>query len=98
MPLFANLPLWGLATCFVVAATAVWFGGWRLSGYVAGVSRKTGIGQAFAGMLMLGGITGHHDIARDTGVVLPPSYYGYETDEGWVGAASPDQPPPDLLG
>lgn len=63
MPQFANLPLWGLAILFAIAAAAVWLGGWRLSGYVAAVSRKTSIGEAFAGMLMLGGITSLPEVA-----------------------------------
>lgn len=37
--------------------------GTRLTGYVNGISKKTNIGQAFAGMLLLGGITSLPEVA-----------------------------------
>ncbi len=53
----SQLPVWLLATAFVGAAVVVWFAGSHLARYVDAISDKTGIGSAFAGMLLLGGIT-----------------------------------------
>ena len=58
-----ELPLWAVAAIFVAAATSIWLAGTRLSGYVDAISTKTGIGKAFAGMLLLGGITSLPEMA-----------------------------------
>lgn len=52
-----DLPVWLLAVIFVVAAIAVWVAGTRLAHLADAISDKTGIGRAFLGMAMLGGIT-----------------------------------------
>lgn len=51
------LPLWITAVLFLVAAGAVWIAGTRLSKYADEVSSRTGIGKAFIGALLLGGVT-----------------------------------------
>jgi cation:H+ antiporter len=48
---------------FAAAAVAVWLLGSRLTGVVDGITTRTGIGQAFAGMLLLGGITSLPEVA-----------------------------------
>jgi cation:H+ antiporter len=48
---------------FAVAAAAVWFAGSRLAHLVDALTRKTGLGQAFAGMLLLGGVTSLPEVA-----------------------------------
>lgn len=53
----ATLSLATVLPIFGVAAGVVWWAGSRLPHLVAVVGLKTGIGQAFAGMLLLGGIT-----------------------------------------
>lgn len=64
MPInFDSLPLWMLGVIFAVAALAVWLAGTRLVGYVDGISTKTGLGKAFTGMLLLGGITSLPEVA-----------------------------------
>ena len=60
---FAEYPLWGLSACFLVAATTVWIAGGRLAAYVDAISEQTGVGQAFAGLLLLGGITSLPEVA-----------------------------------
>lgn len=55
--LLDSLALWQLAGLFAFSAAAVWFGGSRLAGYVDAITDRTGLGQAFIGMLLLGGIT-----------------------------------------
>lgn len=49
--LAANLGL------FAAAAAAVWMAGARLAGYADAIARKTGLGQAVVGMLLLAGVT-----------------------------------------
>ena len=53
----ASLPMAALATLFAVAAVIVWWAGTRLTSYVDAVAQRFGLGQAFAGMVLLGGIT-----------------------------------------
>lgn len=60
---FGSLSLWQLAAMFAVSAAAVWFAGSRLAGYVDAISDRTRLGQAFTGMLMLGGITSLPEVA-----------------------------------
>ena len=51
---------------FGLAAGAVWWAGTRLPRYVVALSDKTGLGQGFAGMLVLGGITSLPELATAT--------------------------------
>ena len=59
----ASLPTAAIIAIFAAAAVMVWIAGTRLTGYVNGISKKTNIGQAFAGMLLLGGITSLPEVA-----------------------------------
>jgi len=52
-----GLPLSVLLILFAVAAAVVWAAGTRLPRHAAAIAEKTGIGQAFAGFLILGGVT-----------------------------------------
>lgn len=52
-----------LGALFAAAAIAVWFAGSRLARYVDALTNKTGLGQAFMGMLLLGGITSLPEVA-----------------------------------
>jgi len=64
MPIdFNSMSLWMLGAIFAAAALVVWLAGTRLVGLVDGVSTKTGLGQAFTGMLLLGGITSLPELA-----------------------------------
>lgn len=54
---FATIPLWANLLVFAGAAGLVWFAGTRLARYAEVISERTGIGKAFLGALMLGGIT-----------------------------------------
>lgn len=60
---FAELPLPANLAIFAVSAAVVWFAGTRLAALVDRLAELTGIGQAFAGMLLLGGITSLPEIA-----------------------------------
>lgn len=52
---------------FVAASTAIWIAGSRVVRYVDAIADSTRIGQAFAGMLLLGGITSLPEIAAVAG-------------------------------
>ncbi len=74
MPDFANWPLWGNALLFLASAAVVWAAGSRLAGYVDGVATRTGIGQGFAGLVLLGGITSLPEVA----VSATAAYAGHD--------------------
>ncbi len=57
---------------FAGSATVVWRGGTRLAAYVDGIAEQSGIGHAFTGMLLLGGITSLPEAAT----VVTSSYTG----------------------
>lgn len=57
-------PLWLNALLFLIAAALVWGAGTRLTRYLDGISQHTGLGQAFVGMLLLGGITSLPEVAN----------------------------------
>lgn len=63
---FAELSLPALLFIMALAGAVVWFAGSRLAGLVDEISARTGIGQAFAGMLLLGGITSLPEVATAT--------------------------------
>lgn len=69
---FQTYSLWINVAAFAVCAAVVWAAGTRLSRYLDKISRKTGIGHAFVGMLMLGGITSLPEVAT----VATASYSG----------------------
>jgi len=60
---FSSFGLWTNVLIFAVAAAFVWRAGFRLTGYLDAIADRTGIGQAFAGMLLLGGITSLPEVA-----------------------------------
>lgn len=48
-----SLPLWANAVVFAIAGALIWWAGTRLERYTDEISDRTGIGQAFGGMLLL---------------------------------------------
>lgn len=61
-----SIPLWTNAAIFLAAAAVVWAAGTTLVHLVDAISDKTGMAQAFAGMLLLGAITSTPEIAATT--------------------------------
>ena len=59
----STLPLTALIPIFLGAAGIVWWTGTRLTGLVDQLARRLGMGQAFAGMVLLGGITSLPELA-----------------------------------
>lgn len=68
----AGLGLLPNVTIFAVAAACVWLAGARITNYANIISRKTGIGQALIGLLLLGGVTSLPELA----VALTASFGG----------------------
>jgi cation:H+ antiporter len=61
-----NFEAWSLGwllAVFGAAAAAVWFAGSHLARYADAIAAKTGIGRAFIGMILLGGITSLPELA-----------------------------------
>ncbi len=56
-------PLWLLALGFLGAAAVVWMAGTHLTRAVDAIATRTGIGHAFAGLVLLGGITSLPEVA-----------------------------------
>ena len=63
MPDFQTLSMPLNLGIFVVAAALVWVSGTRLSYYADAIARRTGIGEAVLGVVLLGGITSLPEIA-----------------------------------
>ncbi|MBA3596348.1 MAG: sodium:calcium antiporter [Methylibium sp.] len=61
--MFEQLPLWINAAVFAGAAVVVWIAGTRIAGYADAIARKTGIGHATVGLLLLAGITSLPEVA-----------------------------------
>lgn len=62
-PRFIEQPLWLNFVVFSVAAGLVWWSGTRLSEYVDLFAERTQLGRAFAGALLLGGVTSLPELA-----------------------------------
>lgn len=60
---FEQLPLSAIFAIFLLAALIVWIAGRRLPAAAAEIADRTGIGQAFVGLLILGGITSLPELA-----------------------------------
>lgn len=70
-----NYPLWLNVLIFVAAALVIWPAGTRLARYMSELSRITGLGQAFVGMLLMGGVTSLPEVAN----CLTSAYIGNPT-------------------
>lgn len=60
---FSSWSLWVLLVVLVVAGAAIWFAGTRLSNYADTISQRTGLGQAFVGLLLLAVSTSLPEVA-----------------------------------
>lgn len=58
-----SLSLWLNGLLFALAAAAIWWAGTRLEGCADSISRRTGLGQAFTGMLLLAAATSLPEVA-----------------------------------
>lgn len=59
-----SAPLWLSGLIFIAAAAVVWMAGTRLTHALDAIALKTGLGEAFVGMLLLGGITSLPEVAN----------------------------------
>lgn len=60
---FSSWPLWTNFAAFAAAAAVVWITGTYLVRFVERLATRTGLGHAFAGMLLLGGMVSLTEIA-----------------------------------
>ena len=67
---FQSFGLWINALLFAVAAAVIWFAGTRLERYTDAIANRTGMGQAFAGLLLLATATSLPEIATTTTATL----------------------------
>lgn len=72
MELFRSLSVWGNVGMFLLAAGFVWFAGTRIAHHADTIARKTGIGHAAIGFLLLGGVTSLPEI----GVTVTSAWIG----------------------
>ena len=61
--MFGGLPLWVNAGVFAASALVVWMAGTRIADYADVIARRTGIGHALAGLVLLAGITSLPEVA-----------------------------------
>src|SRR5690606_7453378 len=60
---FSGFSIWVNTAIFAASAAVVWIAGTRLVRLVDNLSKRTGMGQGFAGMLLLGGIVSLTEIS-----------------------------------
>ena len=72
MPDISQMSIWIALPVFLGAAVIVWFAGARITNYAEAINKKTGIGEAVLGVLMLGGVTSLPEVA----VALSSSFSG----------------------
>lgn len=58
-----SLSLPASAGVFAASAVCVWWAGWRVARYADALEKRTGMGNAWTGMLLLGGISGLPEMA-----------------------------------
>jgi cation:H+ antiporter len=63
MPNMAALGLWPNLGIFALASVIVWFAGTKLASYAKTISDRTGAGQAFIGILLLGAVVSLPEMA-----------------------------------
>ncbi|YBW40154.1 sodium:calcium antiporter [Nitrobacter sp. TKz-YC01] len=63
MPNLSEHSLPVLFLILAIAGSIVWYAGTRITCYVDAIARRTHIGEAFAGMLLLGGVTSLPEVA-----------------------------------
>lgn len=61
--MFQDLSLPANVGVFLAAAVLVWIAGWRVARYADAIQARTGIGEAWLGLLLLGGISGLPELA-----------------------------------
>jgi cation:H+ antiporter len=60
---FGAYPLWVNALVFLLSTGTIWFAGVRLERYADTTSERTGLGQAFTGILLPAGATSLPEVA-----------------------------------
>lgn len=68
--MMTSLPMWANAIVFVATGAVIWGAGVRLERRVDQIARRTGMGQAFSGMLLLATATSLPELATTVSAVL----------------------------
>lgn len=64
------LPLWQNVATFMVASAVIWLVGTRLSAYADVIAERTGLGQAFVGLVLLAVATSLPELAATTSATV----------------------------
>lgn len=64
------LPLWLNLVIFAISAAIIWWSGTRLEGHADVIARRTGLGQAFTGMLLLAAATSLPEVATTVTAIV----------------------------
>jgi len=67
---FRHLPLWLNLVVLVATAAAVWLAGTRLTRQVEAIAQRTGVGRAFAGLVVLGGVVSLPELSTATSAAV----------------------------
>ncbi|HEX7091536.1 MAG TPA: hypothetical protein VF192_15455 [Longimicrobiales bacterium] len=67
---FRHFPLWLNLAVFAATAAAVWLTGTRLTRQTEEIAQRTGVGRAFAGLLLLGGVVSLPELSTATSAAL----------------------------
>jgi cation:H+ antiporter len=67
---FESYSIWLNLAIFAAAAGFIWYGGTRLERYAAAISIKTGLGQAFIGLILLEAATSLPEVATTVTATL----------------------------
>lgn len=67
---FESYSIWLNLLIFAAAAGFIWYGGTRLERYAAAISLKTGVGQAFIGLILLAAATSLPEVATTVTATL----------------------------
>lgn len=67
---FSSYPLWLNALLFLIASALIWGAGTRLERHADTIAERTGLGQAFTGMLLLSAATSLPEVATTVTAVL----------------------------
>ena len=67
---FEQYPLWLNLAVLVATAAAVWLTGTQLTRRVEAIAQHTGVGRAFAGLVVLGGVVSLPELSTATGAAV----------------------------
>ena len=67
---FSSYPLWLTSLLFLISSATIWWAGTRLERHADTIAERTGMGQAFTGMLLLSAATSLPEVATTVTAVV----------------------------